>query len=147
MKTSGIRIKKRYIVILSIFILLLAGYLVFVATRFSEYTTYRPFSGRVFNITSENVKSVRIVNGNTGYIADYLDDESIRELVNYINKFRYQYWIPELPLKTGGYEYALWLSIDGEALYFKFTPDMILVRGVWYECSDQYLSKLADLVA
>lgn len=131
------------VVLLSLF---LAGYLAFVVIRYSEYSMYIPFIGRVFRLNGEEVEKIRMVSGSTGNIADVEDEETVRELVDYLNSFRCQYWVPKIPLEAGGYSFALWIELNGESNYFQLTPDSILVKGIWFHGKPGSLQRLTDLV-
>lgn len=144
MKITKKRIKKKYVVLL---IILLAAYLLFAFTRQSEYSTYVPFSGKVFNIKREDVDAVCIFNGNQVISVDLDDDQQIQQVVELLNGLRYQFWIPVPPIGSSGYSYLLWLEIDGERIAFKFNKNQILVKNVWYFCGDHCLSALTDMVS
>lgn len=128
-------------------ILLLAGYIVFAATRYSGYSTYVPFSGQIFSLKAGEVEGIRITNGSTGVTREYAErEEGFGDQLDTLNFLRYWAWIPEIPVARGGYEYALWIQTGGESVSFLFTTRSILVRGVWYHIRGPQLGQLADLV-
>lgn len=146
MKKSRRRLKARYIVLIVLGGLILAGYLAFATTRASEYTIYIPFSGRVFRIDSAEVKSVRIQNGNTGKVLEYQDSEEIRTITDFLNAFRYRYWMPNPPVARAGWSYRVTVFPDnGEQISWQFSDDAILVRGVWFAGSKDAFNGLTDL--
>ena len=140
------RIKKRYVALIALLAIVAAAYLFFVSTRYSDHTTYIPFSGRVFKINSEDVDSIRIVNGSNGNMYMCIDHEEIDTWVEHLNSMRYRYWIPDAPIQRSGYRFALWLTVNGEAYSYLFDESNINVKGIWFTGSDQYFSNLTDMV-
>ena len=52
-------------------------YLIFVISRFGEFTTYIPLSGKIFDVDKENVTMVMLQNGKTGETM-YLKDRKMK---------------------------------------------------------------------
>lgn len=145
-KTAKKRIKKRHIVLCVLIFLLLAGYVTFVATRYSSYSTYVPFSGRFFDIDSGQVEAIRIKNGTTGYMMDLEEDTELQEMTGYLNELRYYSWLPNIPIGKTGYTYWIWLDLGEEKLSCEIAGGAILLKGVWYFVKDDGLEKLTGMV-
>ena len=127
--------------------LILIPFLIFAFTRFSDVTTYIPFSGEVFNIDVKTVEEIRIKEGTTGDRIIYHDDAAITEIADYLNAYRYDYWVPDLPIARSGWSYAIVLCTkDGEYYDYTFTTSTILIRGVWYSTNTPYFEWLVELV-
>ena len=144
MNTSSKKSQKKRFVTVAIIILLLAGYSIFVVTRFSVHTTYKPFSGQVFHIKNEGDLTIRLQNGTTGQIIECQNSESIQEIVEYLNSFRYRFWIPDLPIARGGWSYRVILSINDESVSYYFTNTAFKVRGIWFFGPNDYFYKLRN---
>jgi len=147
MGTPKRRIKKGFILLIVLFVIAVVTYLIFISTRYSDHTTYVPFSGRIFKINSEDVDFIRIVNGGNGNMYDCSDNEEIDTWVELLNSMRYRYWIPDAPIQRSGYRFALQLTVNGESYSYQFDESNIRVKGVWFTISSDYFSNLISLVS
>lgn len=148
MKAKIIRAWKKHPVIVILSCIVLAGYLTFAFTRFSAYTTYAPFSGRVFDMKENDVKYIRITNGNTTQTINLEKEDAVtKEVIRSLNDFRYNFWLPIIPLGSVGYSYAFGIHMEnGEYYSHIISSNGVDVRGVWFHCSNESLQKLMDIV-
>lgn len=127
--------------------IILISLLIFIFTRYSDMTTYIPFSGRVFDIDVETVEGINITDGPTQVDLLDGDDDKIHEIVDYLNAYHSDYWFPEPPVQRDGWQYNIALyTKDGACYSYEFTPGRILVNGIWYFSNDSYFDWLAELV-
>lgn len=164
MRAPEKRLKKWHIILIVILSLILIAYLIFVVTRFSGHTMYNPFTKRVFKIDSEQVSSIKIINGTTGdsficrpdefefvngATADsviYEDHNKIKEVVDILNDFRFNRWKPDPPGERDGYSYTVCLCISEEWHYYQFDKESVCVKNIWFWANDDQLEELTKLV-
>ena len=77
-----------------------------VIPRFTKYTSYYPFSHRIFNLDPDEVKEIRIQSG-LGKCIYYDLREEIEDICKALNSARYTYSFPIIDIPSGGYEYAM----------------------------------------
>lgn len=142
------RFTKKRVIALILLLVFLATYFPFVSTRFSNYSTYFPCSGRVFDLAPEDgVKQIRLQNGTTGNMVDYFaGEEDFDDLINHLNSFRYLWWVPQIPVAKGGYSYWMAMDINGETVDFEFDRNSILVRGVWFHSGKKWFQNLINRI-
>lgn len=106
-------------------------YIIFVITRFSNYTTYLPFSRKLFCLESSDVKLIQITSG-SGESVQIKETEEIKDIVNLLNDMRYQYCCPILEIAKGGYPYIIRIETSDENIVCEFDSDWIVYRNVRY---------------
>lgn len=137
--------KKRVKVLIIVGGLFLFGFILFAATRYSAYTTYVPFTGRIFSISEDKVDIVKIQSGGSGDFIDYSEQPEIQNFITELNGIRYKYWIPDIPLAMSGWNYRIVIYYGEESVSYYFGESHIKVRGIIYLCSDEFLSQLTAL--
>ena len=120
-------LKKHWII--PVLVLALAYLIVFVPSRFSAYTTYIPFSGKVFQISADDVDTITF--WKYGETIVYTDSEDKAEIVNLLNGFRYWYWMPSLPVGMGGWTYMIDIDGDSKSENYVFGDSWIKVNGLY----------------
>ncbi|WP_312637351.1 hypothetical protein [Oscillibacter sp.] len=141
--------RKRYIIFLALGgIAILGIYISFLATRFSVFTTYEPFSGKVFSINASTIESVKIRDGNTGDKVKFTEKEQVHSIITYLNNFRYDFCIPKIPIKTGGWSYKIDIESEDTIASYYFNDSWITVNGFVFYGDKQYfqlfIAELAD---
>ena len=123
-------VKTVYIVLI---VLIFAAYIFFVATRYSGHTMYIPFTGRVFNINSDDVEAIIIQSGNTGRMIEYSDKDEINKVTELLNAYRYSHWCLN-PIRGPGFYYAVTIIFnEGKSAGYFFNhsyPGSIIVKGI-----------------
>lgn len=101
---------KKLIKLILIWLLVLAivSYYIFcnVIPRFTKYTSYYPFSHRIFNLDPDEVKEIRIQSG-LGKCIYYDLREEIEDICKALNSARYSYSFPIIDIPSGGYDYIM----------------------------------------
>ena len=127
-------------------IIIVALYLIFAVTRYSQYTTYIPFTGRIFDIDAGDLDGVTVRNGTTGESVYFETAEEIESIVCSINALRYKFWTPKAPGSRGGWSYGIKLGSGDEYEWFLFTENWIEAQGVLYYIRGDALRQFVDLV-
>lgn len=136
---------KKHPVWFSLICAVLVIYIVFGATRYSEHSTFIPFSGRVLDINGESLKEVSLHSGSTGEEIRFTDHDDVRDMMDRLNGFRYVFWIPKNPFPSGGWTYRVVLDFNfGPTESYYFGGNWIEVRGVRYFSSNSYFSQWAE---
>lgn len=118
-----------------------------------KYTSFYPFSGKLFNLKSEDVAVIEFHTNNSFEPVRYVKGEkAFDEVLNYINSFRYESHRPNPSINeyTGNVQYYLYIrpyagSVEGTCWY-GFNSREFEVNSVWY-CSDndEYFKRLIEL--
>ena len=146
-KSAVGRFWEKYFALVTLFFLIVIPFLIFALTRFGPFTTYVPFSGKVFQMDSASIESFSIRDGSTGTMINYETEEDINEMAEFLGAFRSDYWVPDIPIPRSGWSYAVVVfSKDGTSDSFEFTPYWIQVRGIQYHIHDAYFDGLIDMV-
>ena len=77
-----------------------------VIPRFTKYTSFYPFSHRIFNLDPDEVKEIRIQSG-LGKCIYYDLREEIEDICKALNSARYTYSFPIIDIPSGGYDYIM----------------------------------------
>lgn len=136
--------KKRFVVLIIFAVIIVLGCILFVSTRYSTYTTYIPFSGRIFSITENEVSAIRIQQA--GDISDYSEQSDLQGIVETLNSFRYNYWIPDIPLEMQGWDYRIVIYNGDDSVSYYFGDKSITVNGIIYVCPEEYINQLKALL-
>ena len=141
-------IKQIKIISIIILSLLMVIYMPFVTTRYSRYSTCIPFSGKLFLINCEKLEKISLMNGTTGDRVVYKSgSDEFASMVKYLNTFRYNFWVPDIPIKRSGYEYYIGLHwSDTTWTMCLFNDRAIRVRGVWYFGKYDFFDCLKQIV-
>ncbi|WP_312939910.1 hypothetical protein [Oscillibacter sp.] len=127
---------------------ILGIYISFLATRFSVFTTYEPFSGKVFSIDVSTIESVKIRDGNTGDKVKFPEKGQVHSIITSLNNFRYDFCIPKIPIKTGGWSYKIDIESEDTIASYYFNDSWITVNGFVFYGDKQYfqlfIAELAD---
>lgn len=136
---------KKHKVWFSLLCIALAIYIIFAATRYSAYTTFVPFTGRVLNIGAEDLDVVFLHSGESGKKLSYSTDEQVQKMADSLNSFRYVFWLPKNPIPSGGWTYRVGLEFkDGTKMSYYFGRDWIEVRGVRYFSHGSHFHQWAE---
>lgn len=154
--------KKRKKFLLVLLCILLVLYILFVATRFSPFTSYVPFSGRLFALEPEAVSTIEIRSINTGQWLQlkpagytWINGEAVdcaatlEETAALLNSFRYGFWLPNpfalLPLSDGAQDIYIKLE-SGESIICDFSENTVQFRGVIYFDRSGVMQRLFSLI-
>lgn len=129
----------RLLIIAIIFIIL---FTIFAVTRFSQYTIYVPFSGRIFNISNDQVKLIQVQNGSTGEYINFTNAGELNDFIVNINGLKYNYWITTGILKSDGWSYRIIIHFQDDYFSYEFDDTWVEVHGVRYITSNTFLSEL-----
>lgn len=131
----------------AIVIVVLDIYLVFATTRCDENTLFIPFTGRVFDIDTEELTCFTLKSGYSGGSISFKEDVVLQKMTDYLEGFRYIAWLPSNPFSTGGCNYAVRLDFkDGSAKTYTFGRTWIEAKGVIYFSGDKYFYEWAGLI-
>lgn len=132
----------------------------------SDYLTYEPFTGKLFDIDPRDVKEVFIRRSEEMYTSlhpreywmqSYNSPEEITEVVQKINSFRYAFWIPKkfsslqdfpTPLFRITFKNGDRISVklrENRCLVGEFGERDIWSQGAWYYCSSDLYDALMAL--
>ena len=136
--------KKRWKRVLLICILAL--WALFAVTRFGRFTTYLPFSGRLFAIDSTEVTTNFIQNGTTGQQHFFETEEEKTQIAEVLNGLRYRVWLPTIPIAKGGWSYRIAIETEDRQYSYSFGPRDMTVNGIIYWVPTEQLSQLMEYV-
>ncbi len=137
------KIKARYYFLAAVLLL----YLIYVVTRFSSYSCYSPLSRRFFNFDAEQVAYVMLQEGETGGNVIYEEEQEKTEVLQQLNDLRYRYWLPEIPVAHGGWQFRVFVEFkNGDWESFMFNRQAIYVRGVGYRVEEESLLALIERI-
>lgn len=98
--------KKRKVITLVLLVVVLFGvsvgligrffYVGYILQRPEHFTTFEPFSGKLFDIDPEEVSYIDIDNHGEPIkeYTRYEDTEDVQEITEFLNSFRYRFWWP-----------------------------------------------------
>jgi hypothetical protein len=128
-------------ILFKLVVVLIGIYLVFAITRYSRYTTYIPFAGRVFDLDSEEITGIQINRQGDLY---YVEGEEIQRVAEIFNAFRYKACVPIPPIQNCG-DYRVFIDFDdGESIRFHVNENGAYARGVWYFAAGDYLDAIVE---
>lgn len=126
-------------------IIVFSIYLIFAVTRYSGHTTFIPFSGRVLNVEAEELDLIFIQSGTSGEMITYTSPDELQEMTDYLNGFRYVFWLPKNPVPASGWTYRAVLDFsDGTKESYYFGKNWLEVRGVRYFSASEYFEEWAE---
>ncbi len=145
MEPTNIKQKKKHIVLRTVLIttfinILIVIFLIFLTIgipRWSRpYTTYIPFSGKLFNINAEEVDKIAIY----GYeFREYtMEDAEFYEIIDFMNSFRYSRFAPiDSPVDDSGrvtHTGAGGITINGDygSSFFLCNSAGFSAAGSWF---------------
>lgn len=162
--------KRRTVLILALAVTVLAAwgwytYRETVLSRPEAYTTFQPFSGKLFQLDPEKIDHIDIFNKNTeakptSYIVDplrYETEEDVKQISDFLNSFRYHFWMPgpkgvdaiKMITPTG----SIRIYPKGiKPAYYKYKMMHCMIRdnkmwvnGIWYFGSEEFFQKFDEL--
>lgn len=137
---------KRFIILCVVLAIVLLLYAVFVFTRFTTFTGYIPFTGRIFSIDKAELTEIMIANGVDINYVTVEDDEGLSELADTLNGLRYYVWLPDLTPPHGGWSYFMSLQDEAGKVYqFQFGENWVNVNRVIYFLRGDGLRELIEL--
>ena len=137
---------KRFIILCVVLAIVLLLYAVFVFTRFTTFTGYIPFTGRIFSIDKAELTEIMIANGVDINYVTVEDDEGLSELADTLNGLRYYAWLPDLSIPRGGWSYFISLQDEAGKVYqFQFGENWVNVNRVIYFLRGDGLRELIEL--
>lgn len=139
--------KKRKVIALVLLVVALFGvsagligrffYVGYILQRPEHFTTFEPFSGKLFDIDPEEVSVIAIRNAqsptDTPAASYFEDEEDIKRFTEFFNSFRYCFWLP------GPDEIHLHHAFCGAAT-------IELKNMVYHEGSHQYVPESANFL-
>ena len=119
---------KRFIILCVVLAIVLLLYAVFVFTRFTTFTGYISFTGRIFSIDKAELTEIMIANGVDINYVTVEDGEGLSELADTLNGLRYYAWLPDLSIPRGGWSYFMSLQDEAGKVYqFQFGENWVNV--------------------
>jgi len=118
----------------------------FTATRISPFTTYLPFSGKIFCVDAEDTDMIFVQNGTTGEQHFFETTEERAHIAQQLESIRYRFWLPKPPLAAGGWSWRVVLESNGENRTYYFGKDHITVNGLVYFVQEEQLDELRAYV-
>lgn len=168
--------KKRKVIALALLVVTLFGvsagligrylYCGFILQRPEHFTTFEPFSGKLFDIDPEEVSVIAIRNAqsptDTPAATYFEDEEHIKEFTEFFNSFRYCFWWPGPDERHIGQAFCGTATIKLKNLVFierahKYFPESALFsldckkhriwfRNAWYYYRDEeFFEKFNEL--
>lgn len=119
---------------------------IFIVTRYSRYTTYIPFSGRIFDVTPEEVRKIRVANSDACIEVNFDTEEGLEEICDVLNSLRYRSWFPSIPIGMGGWSCGIFIYSENQHYFYQFGEEYLLCRGIWYKITPETLSPLLEYV-
>ncbi len=116
-----------------------------VIPRFTKYTSFYPFSHRIFNLDPDEVEEIRLQSGLGKYI--YYDSrDEIEDICKALNSARYRYSFPIIDIPSGGYEYGMVIYFfDGtSSVWLEYSDKGITINNIAYEYSAPVFKFLTD---
>ena len=77
-----------------------------VIPRFTKYTSFYPFSHRIFNLDPDEVEEIILQSG-LGNRVSYVYRHEIEDICEALNSARYSYSFPIIDIPSGGYDYIM----------------------------------------
>lgn len=114
----------------------------FACTRYSAFTTYVPFSGRIFAVEPAQADRMFVQNGTTGTQHFFESAEEKAEIARLLNELHYRFWLPALPIARGGWSWRVAIEAGGKQYSFTFGDGSMTVNGVVYILPDEQLDVL-----
>ncbi len=135
--------KKRLILFILAFAVLWG---ILACTRYGEFTTYVPFSGRIFSVDPTRTDQIFVQSGNTGDQVFFETAEEREWIAQRLNNLRYSVWIPKIPLAMGGWSYRVAIEVNNAQYSYAFTERSMTVNGIVYILPGDQLDELRELV-
>ena len=133
--------KWKYVVLIAV---VLFG--LFAATRITEFTTYFPLSGRIFSVDVGEAEAILIRNGTTGEDYSFESEEEQAVIIEKLEALKYRYWLPKLPIATGGWSWCVSFRTEDAFDSYMFGDDHITVNGLVYFVPAEQLDELRAYV-
>lgn len=118
----------------------------FAVTRFGPFTTYLPFSGRLFAVDTAKAETIFVQNGTTGQQHFFDTEEEMDQIAEQLNGLRYRVWIPRLPIATGGWSYRMAIETGDRQYSYTFGENYMIVNGIVYLIPAEQLQALRNYV-
>lgn len=120
------------------------------------YTTFRPFSGRLFDFKLDQVHYICTSgDSDSPHMHYFRSDEEITEVIELLNSFRYYCWKPEpmgeKALPFGGSRSVsldlMYPQTDGSTVHIHYVAyeNRLLFNNVWYYGDPAFFKKLREL--
>ncbi|MBO5023151.1 MAG: hypothetical protein J6D11_02430 [Clostridia bacterium] len=77
-----------------------------VIPRFTKYTSFYPFSHRIFNLDPDEVEEIMLQSG-LGKRVSYVYRHEIEDICEALNSARYSHSFPIIDIPSGGYDYIM----------------------------------------
>ncbi len=133
-------------------------YVKYVLPRPVEFTTFSPFERRIFDLDAEKIETILIgypkkncdrpnTEDNRSCYEKKENGEEIRELIAYMNEFRYWIAVPGPDYRNigkGCHPFSnIWIETqDGKRLHCQIEQNRIWIGEVWYYGDPAYFQKL-----
>ena len=116
-----------------------------VIPRFTKYTSYYPFSHRIFNIDPDDVEEIVLQSGH-GKRIYYSSREEVEDICKALNSARYRYSFPIIDIPSGGYEYIMTICFfDGTGSgWIEYSDTGITMNNISYRYSAPVFKFLTD---
>ena len=141
---------KLAIIVLAVFLVyfFLRQQCLFISTRNTDFLTYEFMSGKIFNIDYHDVSSISLRDGSNGNEIVFSARTDVKNIADKLNAIRYKTWTPVIPVRTGGWSYAVCISdqFGGDCTFFLTASGKTILNanGVNYSVRDR--SQIADLI-
>ena len=144
MGNKTIHIRKRYRILI---VLILFVQILFIVTRFNVFTTYIPFSGRIFLIDQAEIDEICVQSGLTGEVYYFSESQELDHACQLLNNLRYAYWYPDVSVPMGGWQYRVVIVGEDGGRSFHFGSDYIKVNGVIFQLRNEGMQDLLQYVS
>ena len=116
-----------------------------VIPRFTKYTSYYPFSHRIFNLDPDEVEEIILQSG-LGNRVSYVYRHEIEDICEALNSARYSYSFPIIDIPSGGYEYGMVIYFfDGTGSgCIEYSDTGITVNNISYRYNAPVFKFLTD---
>lgn len=116
-----------------------------VIPRFTKYTSFYPFSHRIFNLDPDEVEEIILQSG-LGNRVSYVYRHEIEDICEALNSARYSYSFPIIDIPSGGYEYGMVIYFfDGTSSgWLEYSDTGITVNNISYRYNAPVFKFLTD---
>ena len=118
--------------------------------RMSPFTTYIPFTGRLWSMNAGDMESIELRSIHLDYEECVITDpEALEELCDLLNSFRYSVILPEflLPDYGGGDNHAIFTDgKTGKEEFITFSERYVIFRDIRFYPRNDALDELMEFV-
>ncbi len=145
MENTKVKHSKKHVVLRTVLITTFVNLLIVITLIFlvigiprwsRPYTTYVPFSGKLFDINLDEVDKIATLKWTPGGYdsSEYTsEDDKFHEIIDFMNSFRYSRVFPSYdPNEVSGGSESITITGDSGEEVFRFGSTGFAVEGSWY---------------